>query len=577
MKRTLAPTRPVAVRIAEEFDRFLGDPLDPTSRLSLRTIMRGDEAAELPDAVTEAMGEWGYAAHLVPRDLGGALGSPETLLTLCRTLSRRSMTVAVAFGSTFLGANPIWLWGDDEQKAFVADQILQGSFGGLALSESEHGSDLIATSTTALPTPGGHVLHGTKWPVGNASRGSFLVVLARTRAQPRQLGLFLVNKSRLDPATWYNEPSIPTLGLRGHDVSGITFRDCAVPASATVGDVSDGLGHTVKALQITKAFVAGLSLGAGDSALRFALDYSRERRLYGQNVYALPIIRHQLVEAYTDLLIAECVAAPVARSVSLAPERLPLWASVSKYIVPLLVDDVVRGTSEVLGARSYIRNGVYDGAFQKLQRDHAIAGIFEGTKQVNLHMIANQLPDVRRLALGGASTTGGTPALFEALFSRVADAPDWKPDGDDLRMTNRGLDEFSQGWPATADEIHRLATLADAPTGLRAIGAAVDRLTGEWQLLWSDIERVMDSGDLVSDPEGFHLAHRYCLLFAAAACANTWLVNRHALDGSFHRGEWLAACLQRTLVRLGALRYVSYGPEVERMMLNYGVAGNAAG
>jgi alkylation response protein AidB-like acyl-CoA dehydrogenase len=562
---------PDAVRLPAEFDRFLGDPTDPGSKLPFRALVDGDEASRLPSGSLEALTQWGYSAHLVPEHLGGRLGSPEVLLGLCRVLSRRSLTLAVAFGSTLLGANPVWLWGTAEQKASVADRVLGGASGGFALSEADHGSDLLASSTTAEPTRDGYLLRGTKWPAGNATRGTFVVVLAKTTegpAHPRDLALFLLEKERLEPGRWANEPPIPTLGLRGHDLSGISFQNCLIPRSAELGDVCDGLGQTVKALQITKAFVSGLSLGAGDSALRLAVEYARGRSLYGKSAYDLPIIRHQLVEAYVDLVIAECVAIPVARSLSAAPARLPLWASVSKYVVPLLVDDLVGSTSEVLGARFYMRDGVYDGVFQKLYRDHAIAGIFEGTKQVNLHMVANQLPNVRRVAEANTGTTPGDPDLFRTLFSRVDDAPAWVPDGQALQMTNRGLDEFSQRWPQTATHILRMGVHPGATAAVRRMGRSVARLDEEWQRLWSDMDGVLArESKLVATPEGFHLAHRYCLLFAAAACAHSWLVNLGRIGSEFDDGAWLAACLDRVLVRLGVLSFVDYGGDVERMML----------
>ncbi len=562
---------PEAIRLPEEFDRFLGDPTDPGSKLPFRAQVEGDETSRLPSGSLEALAEWGYAGHLVPGHLGGRLGSPEVLLGLCRVLSRRNLTLAVAFGSTLLGAIPVWLWGTAEQEASVADRVLGGALGGFALSEADHGSDLLASSTTAVPTKGGYLLRGTKWPAGNATRGTFLVVLAKTTegpARPRDLALFLLEKERLDPDLWANEPPIPTLGLRGHDLSGISFQSCPVPRSTELGDVFDGLGQTVKALQITKAFVSGLSLGVGDSALRLAVEYARGRSLYGKSAYDIPIIRHQLLEAYVDLIIAECVAIPVARSLSVAPARLPLWASVSKYVVPLLVDDLVRSTSEVLGARYYMRDGVYDGVFQKLQRDHAIAGIFEGTKQVNLHIIANQLPNVQRVAEANKGTTSSDPDLFRALFSRVDDAPAWVPDGQALRMTNRGLDEFSQSWPETVARIEFLGAYHGATAAVRQIGRSVSRLDDEWQRLWSDVDDVLArESKLVSTPEGFHFAHRYCLLFAAAACAHSWLVNLGRIDPEFDDGAWLVACLHRVLVRLGVQSFVDYGSDVERMML----------
>src|SRR4029450_9223690 len=131
-------------------------------------------------------------------------------------------------------------------------------------------------------------------------------------------------------------PPVKTVGLRGHDLSGVVFDGCRVPASAVIGRDGAGLTQTLKLLQITRTGVAALSLGTMDAAVRIALDYSHERRLYGQPIYALPIIRDYLVQAHLDSLIPECVAMPVMRALSVAPDRLSLWSSIAKYFVPVV-------------------------------------------------------------------------------------------------------------------------------------------------------------------------------------------------------------------------------------------------
>src|SRR5690606_1383579 len=123
-------------------------------------------------------------------------------------------------------------------------------------------------------------------------------------------------------------------------------------------------------------------------------------------------IRDHLVKAHLDLLIAECVAIPVTRALTVAPGRLSLWSSIVKYFVPVVGEEVVASIGTVLAARGYLREGVAHGVFQKLQRDHAIASIFEGTTHVNLANVAGQLPYL----IEPPEETGGEEELLADLF-----------------------------------------------------------------------------------------------------------------------------------------------------------------
>src|SRR5205814_543457 len=146
-----------------------------------------------------------------------------------------------------------------------------------------------------------------------------------------------------------------------------------------------------------KWLIGGMALGAADTALRLALGWGRDRRLYGKPIHDIPAVRTLLLGSFIDILIAECVTVITARALTLAPRRASLWAAVTKYLVPNLSERIVRDASVVLSARSYLREGVGDGIFQKIARDMAITSIFEGTQLVQLSMIASKLAQLVRI------------------------------------------------------------------------------------------------------------------------------------------------------------------------------------
>ncbi|MFB7940974.1 acyl-CoA dehydrogenase family protein [Streptomyces sp. NPDC004779] len=531
-----------AYALAEDLDRALGDPEAPSGPFSFAEIVEHEENGALPPGAVDAIRAWGFAEHLVPETFGGKLRDLEQLFLLTRSLSRRNVTVAVMFGSAVLGVNPVWLWGTDEQRRRVAEGFLSGDLACFAVSEPDHGSDLGTNETTAVRDGDDYVVTGEKWPVGNATRGRFVTVYAKVEGAGSSL--LLIDKQQQEEVTWENHPFVRTVGLRGHDLSGLTFQGTRVPSSALIGRPGAGLPEVLQVLQITRTAIGALSVGTMDSVLRIGLRHSRDRILYGAPIYEIPVIRRHLLGGFLDLLIAECTALPVARALTVAPSRLSLWSSVVKYLVPTLGEEVVQETARVLGARSYLREGVAHGAFQKLQRDHAIASIFEGTTHVNLHGIAAQLRAVARVAQ--------TPArkgeeVLSALFDWSREAPRWEPSGRALRLTNAAEDEITRGWDAAVEEARRIAG-SELPAAEGAALVKVLEAFGERRrALYARVDS--DAFDAVST-EGQDLAAEHCVHHAAASCLYTWLHSFGAERAAEGGTGWLVLVLQRLLRRI---------------------------
>lgn len=521
---TAVDDRPAALEGA------LGDP-EGDGPLSWPTAVATDERGEPDRGAFEVLEQWGLPGFLVPEADGGRLRSLAEPFELFRCLARRDLRVAVGYGSTFLSAVPVWLWGDDRQRALLAGRIGAGDLAACAISERNHGSDLLRSECRALPRGGGSfAVRGEKWPIGNATRGGTVTLLARTGASA--FSLLLLDKRELPADRWRCLPPAATLGLRGHDLSGLAFDDCPVPASAVLGAggmVGTGLAQILRTLQVTRTLVAGLSLGALDTALRVATGYAAERRLYGGPIDRMPVVRDLLVRAYADLLVGECVAVPAVRAAGAAPGRLVRWSAVTKYLVPVLAEEAIAGLATVLSARAFLADDPASRLFQKVQRDHAVMSVFDGTTHVNLAALTGQPP---------VSRAPASEQVLTALFRVAEPAPAWRPDGAALALAADGTDEIGQGWPDAVAELEG-----------RADGSPVWRELLEVLEVWHGVRArcaraVPPGGERHPPVRAFALARTRCLLHAAASCVHLW---RHSGPAD---PAWLLLCLQRLLQRL---------------------------
>ena len=520
----LIAVRPVHAA-AQDLEQILGDPFSPEAPISFRTIVRHDEREEPPSEAFEMLRTWGVHAQLVPQALGGRLTSFEELLALVRVVSRRDLVLTTGLGSTMLAAIPVWAWGDDDQRGQVAQMLLgAGAFGSFAVSEREAGSDFLASTARAEPADGGYLLTGEKWLIGNASRCSFVVALVRMEPA---LSLLFIRPDQLPAGTLRRLPKIRTLGLRGHDMGGMAFNDCPLTASALLGRPGRGMEMAFTTLQYTRTMIGGMALGAADTALRLALGWGRDRRLYGKPIRDIPAVRSLLLGSFIDILIAECVTVITARALTLAPRRASLWAAVTKYLVPNLSERVVRDASVVLSARSYLREGVGDGIFQKIARDIVITSIFEGTQLVQLSMIASQLAQLMRIG-----RRDGERVELDRLCDLGMPAPAWDPSSTGLRIADPGGDELVEHWFGQLDNSEEI--MQAGPRAAAALRALRDQATA--------LRRTLAK---IPTPNDLSLARRHCVLHAAACCLEVWRTSRYVLAPEAAGGEWLALSLER--------------------------------
>ncbi|GAA2101450.1 acyl-CoA dehydrogenase [Streptomyces albiaxialis] len=517
--------------VVEDWSRQ-GGPFDPA------LLTAHDEAESFPAEACAALDQWGLADHYVPVPYGGRLDRLDEMQALLRTVAARDLTTAVAHGKTFLGAASVWTSGDSDLGTRLAGHIMAGEAVAWGLTEPGGGSDLLAGELTATRTGSGWSLSGSKWPVNNATRGRLATVLARTdpAGGPRGFSVFLVDKRSTAPGTVRHLPKMPTHGIRGADISGVAFRDARVPAHALVGTEGEGLELVLKALQLTRTSCVALSLGAGDHALRLARRFLLERRLHGRRLVDLPHARAMAGQAVARLLLAEAVAYAAARAAHEVPEELSVVSAVTKALVPTLVQGQLRLVSELLGARGFLTEVESYGGFAKIERDHQIVSIFDGSTWVNRGGLAQQL----RLLRPGRRPAGpaGRP-VYEWLRE---DAGTAALDPSRLRMMTRG-DTLLNG---LADLVSRRSSEPDAATDTLA-----PRLLDAYRELAGPLSRVRPSAGPPST-EVMRLAERYEWCFAGAAALGVWAANpsRHGRtwwDG----GDWLRGCLTLVLHGLG--------------------------
>ena len=377
----LTPASPALAAL----ETALAEAAGPDGPFAPAALTRLDQLEEFPVDAYRALDELGLADHYVPARLGGELVDHLGSSLLVRAVARRDLTVAIAHAKTFLGAVSVWLAGTESQCRWLAHEIRARRLVAWGLTERDHGSDLFACELTATAHDDTWRLDGEKWLINNATRAELVCVLARTRPRGGPLGfsLFLVDKRRLESSAYRCLPKVRTHGIRGADISGIAFTEATVPAGALVGDVGRGLHVVLESLQLTRTVCTVLSLGAADHAMSIAVESTRRQ------ARSTPRI---LGEAAALRLLAEATAIVALRGVEAFPEEMSVIAAVAKGFVPTAVDLLLGRLGSLMGASAFVVDPSPEGAFEKLERDHRIVALFDGSTAVCQAALIAQFP-----------------------------------------------------------------------------------------------------------------------------------------------------------------------------------------
>ncbi|GAA0946812.1 acyl-CoA dehydrogenase family protein [Streptomyces rhizosphaericus] len=513
----------------EALEELLGDPNDPANPYGFAAAVDRDEHDAFPTELCRALVDAGFHLNYLPKEWGGGFESFDRSLTLVRAAARRDVNVMPGTMFSIIAATCLQLHGREDQRERVAAILRRGGAVAFALTEADHGSELLANDVELADG----VLRGEKWLVGNGRCAEALYVVARTG--PRGPGAFsalLLDEPQMSDSRLVRMPAPRIGGMRGIDLARIGFDALPVPESALVGTAGEGLEVAVKAQQAVRLMSMAGSLGIADSALRLTVEFAAGRRVGRTTLAEVPYARRELATAAAALLAADAVALAAARGVHGFPEAFSVWGPVAKHVVAEASGDLVRRCGGILATRSVLRDGAPGaGVFQKLERDTAVVRVIDASPLANLRSYAGQLPTLLR------TPATADPDTLPGVLRLDASLPPYRPGC--LDLVTRGADPLLIG----------LAQAAAMVTARAEVAGLLVRLTDAVAVLPDEADAARRPG---ADPNVLvDLAERYAWLHSAAACVHLWAANRdRALYGAEPgSAEWLGAAVGYLLAR----------------------------
>ena len=325
------------------------------------------------------LAELGLTGIVFPKEYGGAGGDYISYAIAVEELSRVCASTGVTLSAHLsLGANPINLFGTDEQKhTFLAPMAKGEKMGAFGLTETAAGSDAGGTTTTAVRDGDSFIINGAKIFITNAGEADTYIVFARSdmsAEKHRGISAYIIEKGT--PGFTFGKME-NKLGIRSSLTMELVFSNCRIPVGNQLGPEGQGFKIAMKTLDGGRIGIAAQALGIAQGAVDGAIAYAKKQIFDGKPVANRQGVQFMLADMVTQVEAARLL---VYNAAFRASTGLPY--SQESAMAKLYASET--STSMAEKAASLMGDFGYDDSFpfDRFMRDAKITEIYEGTSEI---------------------------------------------------------------------------------------------------------------------------------------------------------------------------------------------------
>ncbi|MFJ9376416.1 acyl-CoA dehydrogenase family protein [Streptomyces sp. NPDC101455] len=274
--------------------------------------MEKDQAHAFPTEFYDTVAGGGWLGITIPEAYGGhGLGITEASLLLEEVArSGGGMNAASAIHLSIFGMHPVVVHGSEELKRRTLPRIANGDLH-VCFGVTEPGAGLdTASITTYARRDGDHyVVNGRKVWISKAMESEKILLLTRTSKTDEVakktdgMTLFLtdIDRDRIDIRP------IPKMGRNAVTSNELFIDDLRIPVEDRVGEEGQGFRYLLDGLNPERMLIAAEALGIGRASLDKAVQYGKERVVFGRPIGMNQAIQFPLADSLAHLDAAELV------------------------------------------------------------------------------------------------------------------------------------------------------------------------------------------------------------------------------------------------------------------------------
>lgn len=355
-----------------------------------------DETGEFPWEIVKTLADADVFGVFIPEDYGGMGGGVLEMALVTESLSWGCGGIALAFGGTGLGTEPILLYGNDEQKAKYLPGIAAGkTLAAFAITEAEAGSDAGNIRTSAEKDGDHYILNGTKQWITNGGEAEIYTVVAMTDKEKgaRGASAFIVEKGM--PGVSFGKKE-NKMGIRGSTTREVILENVRVPDTNLLGREGVGFMVAMRTFDHSRPGVAAQAVGIAQRALDEAAHYARVRRQFRRPISSFQGLQFKLADMAIQVEAARALVYSAARAIDGGARDTSKPSAICKTFASDTAMNVTTEAVQIFGGYGYMK----EYPVEKLMRDAKITQIYEGTNEVQRGVIASKLLKENRARFG---------------------------------------------------------------------------------------------------------------------------------------------------------------------------------
>jgi len=371
---------------AEEHDAFR----DSVRRFMEQEVMphhaRWEEQQHVDREIWTKAGAQGFLCPTMPEEYGGA-GVDKLFSVIVMEEIARANATGLGWGLHSEIVAPYLLhYGSEYLKQTYLPKMASGEMiGAIAMTEPGAGSDLQGVRTTAVKDGDHYVLNGSKIFITNGYLADVVIVVAKTAPERGAKGtsLFVVDTSM---AGFTKAKPLKKAGLKAQDTCELYFDNVRVPAANLLGEENSGFVYLMQELPWERMQIAVIGVASAEAAIEWTVDYTRERKAFGQEVLKFQNTRFTLAELKTEVQIGRVF---VDRCIELlmAGKLDPVTASMAKYWCSDLQCKVLDACVQLHGGYGFM----WEYPVTRAWADARVQRIYGGTNEIMKELIGRSL------------------------------------------------------------------------------------------------------------------------------------------------------------------------------------------
>ena len=269
-----------------------------------------DRDRAYPEEFVKELTNLGWLAVLIPPEYGGAgLGVTEASIILEEV--NRSGGNATACHAQMYTMGTLLRHGSADQQQRYLPQIASGDLRlqAFGVTEPNAGSETTRIETTAVRRGDTYVVNGQKIFISRVLQSDLMLLLARTTPyddlDDKTLGLstFLVDLRDAGPRVRVQPLDI----MFNQHTNAVFFDDLEIPAESLIGQEGNGFRQIIDSWNPERILIAAEAIGDGRWFIEKAVDYAKQRVVFGKPIGANQGVQFPIAQAYAHVEAADLV------------------------------------------------------------------------------------------------------------------------------------------------------------------------------------------------------------------------------------------------------------------------------